>query len=364
MDKSSKTPSVLVVPPDVPSVEKQNTIEKSLPGHDLHVQQEKEDAKEQDIAPCERIISIEDVDQELIDPDFCVSLKEFMWVGTRGQKITTMASLSRLPNLQSICLRSNLIPKLEGISTLSHLTTLELYDNKIKKIPVHEFSSLTSLKKLDLSFNLIKRLEGISHLVHLTHLYVANNRISKIECLENLRNLEVVDLGANRIREIPESEFKNLAKLRELWLGKNKLTKIKGFESLHNLIRLDLQANRLEEIQGLDTLESLEELYMSHQGISSMSGIEKLNKIQTLDISSNKIEHISHINELTLLEECMFLFFFNFEFIFQLEGLAKHAQKMHTLRLEHCPLSKDFEYRTRIAKMFPFLKQLDATFIR
>jgi hypothetical protein len=45
----------------------------------------------------------------------------------------------------------------------------------------------------------------------------------------------------------------------------------------------------------------------------------------------------------------------------QLDILAERTPKLETIYLEGNPLSQDNEYRTKVVKRLPHLKQLDAT---
>lgn len=51
-----------------------------------------------------------------------------------------------------------------------------------------------------MSFNLIKTIENLGCLVKVTKLFLVSNKISKIEGLQNLLQLEMLELGANKIR--------------------------------------------------------------------------------------------------------------------------------------------------------------------
>ena len=162
-----------------------------------------------------------------------------------------------------------------------------MYDNREE---YETRSNLTRLSILDMSFNRIKKVQALDQLVNLRKLYLANNRLSEIpeDAFKSLRCLEVIDLGANRIRKMG-SYLNVLENLKELWLGKNKIEKIEGIDKLKNLVRLDVQSNRLTSVESLPSLPNVEELYLSHNAIKSMDGVQRLPKLQTCDMSSNRI---------------------------------------------------------------------------
>lgn len=55
-------------------------------------------------------------------------------------------------------------------------------------------------RSLDLSFNLIKVIENLGCLTKLKKLYLVQNKVSKVEGLQNFSQLEMLELGANKIR--------------------------------------------------------------------------------------------------------------------------------------------------------------------
>ena len=89
---------------------------------------------------------------------------------------------------------------MDGINeNLSTLTKLELYDNQIEKIS--SISFLRNLIILDISFNSIRDMSPVSMCSPtLEELYIAQNKLRKIEGISHLTNLRILDLGANRIR--------------------------------------------------------------------------------------------------------------------------------------------------------------------
>lgn len=56
------------------------------------------------------------------------------------------------------------------------------------------------LRILDISFNLLRNIEGVDKLTRLKKLFLVNNKISKIENISTLHQLQMLELGSNRIR--------------------------------------------------------------------------------------------------------------------------------------------------------------------
>ena len=165
-------------------------------------------------------------------------------------------------------------------------------------------------------------------------------------------NLEILDLGMNRIRKIEGLE--NLSSLQELWLGKNKIVKIEGLDALANLKRISIQSNRLTEMgNGLAPLINLEELYLSHQGIGAIEGLDGLRKLNTIDISHNRLTSTNGIpvDDLPELED-LWLNGNKISEYAEVDRLAPLGATLHTIYLQHNPLAKDFEYRKRVKATF------------
>lgn len=57
---------------------------------------------------------------------------------------------------------------------------------------------------LDLSFNNIEVIDGLSHLTELEDLTLFNNRINRIENMDSLTKLQVLSLGNNKLTEIED----------------------------------------------------------------------------------------------------------------------------------------------------------------
>jgi protein phosphatase 1 regulatory subunit 7 len=79
------------------------------------------------------------------------------------------------------------------------LQELVLRDNKLMKIP--DVSIFKKLLVFDVSFNEITSLQGLSKVSsNLKELYVSKNEVTKIEEIDHLHQLQILELGSNRLR--------------------------------------------------------------------------------------------------------------------------------------------------------------------
>ncbi len=205
------------------------------------------------------------------------------------------------------------------------------------------------------------------------NLDLANNKIKSIQGLSSLVHLRKIDLGANRIRKMDESELSGLVNLEELWLGKNKIEKIEGISSLKKLRRLDVQSNRLTSIEGLTgQIDSLEELYLARNGIDDEGAMKEgglqlqFTNLTTIDLSKNRLKtcrpfaHLDSLNDLWLSENEIG----TFEDVEHLSRLGtRDGAELTEVYFEHNPIYKDFEYRKKLKEIIPSLVQIDANII-
>uniref|UniRef100_UPI0035901D9B protein phosphatase 1 regulatory subunit 7 isoform X2 n=1 Tax=Myxine glutinosa TaxID=7769 RepID=UPI0035901D9B len=273
-------------------------------------------------------------------------------------RIGKIERFETLRNVRVLCLRQNVIKKIENLESLTMLQELDLNDNLLTRI--ENLNALESLEILDLSFNSLRKIEGLERLSKLKKLFLVNNKIVKVEKLEHLQELEMLELGSNRIRVL--ENFEKLLRLEELFLGKNKITKLQNLDYFANLMVLSLQSNRLTKIEGLRFLVNLQELYLSHNGIEIIEGLENNRKLTTLDIASNRIKKIENLNHLVHLQE----FWMNDNLISNWNDLDElnNAKELQTIYLERNPLHQDPQYRRKIMLVLPWVQQIDATFVR
>ncbi|XP_066524596.1 LOW QUALITY PROTEIN: leucine-rich repeat and guanylate kinase domain-containing protein [Hoplias malabaricus] len=165
-------------------------------------------------------------------------------------QISTMKDLSAYTSLCKLMLDYNCFSEIRGLEKCSSLTHLSVAHNKISRI-----SGLTGLplKHLCLRGNLIKKIENLHSLRNLQVLDLSSNRIHSLSGLQNLHFLGSVNLESNMISEVKEAtHVHDLSLLRELNLKRNPVKDQPDYRLamiflLHRLTLLDEQSVTTEE---------------------------------------------------------------------------------------------------------------------
>lgn len=234
-----------------------------------------------------------------------------------------------------------------------------------KKSFVRPYGALT---KLDFSYNQLRHVTGLDSLAPtLKELYLVENKLKVVEGLDKLVNLELLELGGNRLRKI-DTGLENLVNLRQLWLGKNKIVRIgKSLHQLHKLELLSLQANRILTLEpdnfpnGVHT--ALREVYLSENGIQVIEHLEHLHTLRTLDLSFNPIAHINeaviNVTTMPVLHE-FWLTDGKINLWDEVGKLACFSTTLRTVYLERNPIEQDKRYRDKVYLYLPFVTQIDS----
>ncbi|KAK9275670.1 hypothetical protein L1049_022937 [Liquidambar formosana] len=280
---------------------------------------------------------------------------------TSNRLATLDPRIGLLSCLKKLSLRQNLFEDagIEPIAlweAISGLEELVLRDNKLTKIP--DASIFKRLLVFDVSFNEISSLNGLSKVSNtLKELYVSKNEVTKIEEIDHFIELQILELGSNRLR-VMES-LQNLTNLQELWLGRNRI-RVVNLCGLKCIKKISLQSNRLTSMKGFEDCVALEELYLSHNGIAQMEGLSTLVNLRILDVSSNKLTSVNDIENLTRLEDL----WLNDNQIVSVEGIAEAVsgsrEKLTTIYLEHNPCANSPNYSATLRRIFPNIQQIDS----
>ncbi|XP_014259123.1 toll-like receptor 6 [Cimex lectularius] len=189
----------------------------------------------------------------------------------------------------------------DTFSGLVRLVVLNLGHNQLSKIDAQIFQDLYSLQILNLEHNQIECIaEGaFVTLSNLHALTLSHNRLTTIEPfhMAGLYVLNQLFLDHNKIDEIDEKAFKNCSNLHDLGLSGNSLKEVPaGISELRFLETLDLGENRITNIvgssfQGLDQLYGLR-LIDNHIVNVTKDTFSTLPSLQVLNLAYNKIEHV------------------------------------------------------------------------
>ncbi|CAL6024651.1 Leucine_rich repeats-containing protein [Hexamita inflata] len=126
----------------------------------------------------------------------------------------------------------------------------------------------------------------------LKSLSLINCQITKICGIQQMYQLEILDMSANRLRNIAELNF--LIKLQTLNLSKNQLNDDSKL-SLPSLTKLDVSNNQIQCLNVILNCENLSLLDLSQNQLVDISQIHKLKKLTELNLSFNNIQSISEI---------------------------------------------------------------------
>ncbi|KAH9817397.1 leucine-rich repeat-containing protein 40-like [Teratosphaeria destructans] len=178
--------------------------------------------------------------------------------------------------LELLDLHGNTLQSLPmGLRRLERLTVLNLAHNKLDNDCLDVVSQITSLKELRLGYN-----------------NIAGSLPTNI-C--GLRHLEVLDVQANKILDLPEA-LHELVSLRVLNLAGNQMTTV-PMDSLHDLplIELDVSSNALiASLWPLGSIKShptLQVLNVANNSLASLVFAEGLGlpHLKVLDVTNNRL---------------------------------------------------------------------------
>lgn len=163
---------------------------------------------------------------------------------------------------------------------------------------------LRNLKILDLSDNKIKDITPLSKLKDLIQLDLSNNRITDISKLGTLTGLTSLSLGGNYISDI--TILSKLINLEGLDLRYNNISNITPLAEMNQLLYLDLDSNKISDITPLSNLHNLDNLCISDNKISDITALSGLfNLSGLLALSDNNISNINALDNMVNLESLM-----------------------------------------------------------
>ena len=229
---------------------------------------------------------------------------------------------STMPRLQYLYLKNNNLTQPPQFpwnnSTLEIFRALRKTEYSIEQ-DVHVAKNIY-VRGLDLSYNKIEDLSSHEFRGFLHIIRVEGNGLKSVgpTCFSNLRGIQTIDLGRNKLTSLPKNLFQGLSSLLNIYVGKNHLSFLEQnlFEGLENIKRIHLEHNNLASLpDGLfRSLRSLEVVrldankitkieqnpFLKHSGLRQLNlGNNKLSsfpswifgliKIEVIDLSFNEL---------------------------------------------------------------------------
>ncbi|KAK8393244.1 hypothetical protein O3P69_013333 [Scylla paramamosain] len=215
------------------------------------------------------------------------------------QTLGGVVALGPMVNLQHLDLTRNNIGELPTgtFRQLSGLKILKLAVNSMRQVDEDAFDGLSSLETLHLDDDNILSIPwtALAKVGTLTELSLDYNRVGVIsaDSLQTLTGLHQLSIAHNIIRELPPGTFSNFTSLESLNLYGNQLQNIipESLIGLRNSLKsLNLGLNRLNELPQFD-FPLLESLVLSKNNITSLPSdvFVLLPELKMLDLSENHL---------------------------------------------------------------------------
>jgi len=168
---------------------------------------------------------------------------------------------------KELILRHEAFPEnLELYSKLSKIST----DGYIYNfIPYERILCKDSLVCLDFSNGMLIYFDG-QHFPNLDTLILKNNRIDWVLNFNNLRELKLLDLSGNRLKDIGSFKIESLQNLVKLDISRNMITDIPiEFFTMPNIEEIDLRNNNISNLPISSYSHSLKRIVLSGNSLSN-----------------------------------------------------------------------------------------------
>ena len=126
--------------------------------------------------------------------------------------------------------------------------------------------------------------------------------ITEIKNIDTMVNLQILNLGGNKITEIKNIDY--MVNLHCLDLSENRITEIENINTIVNLQSLDLSKNMIIEIKNIDKMDNLNYLYLNNNMITEIKNLDNLVNLQVLSVYNTTITEIplTILNNINLID--------------------------------------------------------------
>ncbi|XP_063706151.1 leucine-rich repeat-containing protein 15-like [Culicoides brevitarsis] len=169
---------------------------------------------------------------------------------------------------------------------------LDIDNNAIRSLYVGR--QARKVLRLDAQSNMISKLR-CDHNPKLVGLILTNNSLTDLSCIAKMRRLEMLFLGANKIRQLERSTFVNLINLVTLSLENNEIEFLEPglFEQQLGLRTLTLSNNKLRQFDGniFASTNAIDTIHINANHLTTITyeGIKQaLPHLSIVDVSENE----------------------------------------------------------------------------
>ena len=244
--------------------------------------------------------------------------------------IKKIENLTNLPMLRSLELNNNLLYRLDDVQILQksspELTELNLSHNALCDVKGYRMFVLRRMPKLKLfdyhEVNPDEQSEAVSGDITLTDEVLRKHCHTKLRsgwssatvpavAGEVARGGQDADSWRRLVQEV-EFDHQGLRKLQNLdgMIGlrrasfcDNELTKVEGLEACTALEELILEENRISQLDGMKSLAYLKRLDLGKNRLCRIEGLEHLTRLTQLSVEDNEIDTLAGLSKLQNLME-------------------------------------------------------------
>jgi len=187
-----------------------------------------------------------------------------------------------------------------GLGLSRYITSVSLKRVRAAAIPVAALETSTELRNLVWTSSGIESVEAgaFGATVYLQRLDLGDNRLVQLpsDVFHPLHQLQYLNLTGNRLVALPRQLFYGLDRLQEIRLAANQLAVLpyQAFAPVRELVRLDLSGNRLVSLpdHSFRPNKQLQELWLAGNRLTKLPSrlFSGLSQLHALDLADNEID--------------------------------------------------------------------------
>ncbi|THH08110.1 hypothetical protein EW145_g2933 [Phellinidium pouzarii] len=247
-------------------------------------------------------------------PNECTGLISLVSLDCRRNNISDLLLISKLHRLQQLLVDHNAVRTLDLVVGPCIMTSHDISYAKLSSLDDNTFLHFTALETLRIDHNAFRYIpETLGLLTRLVTLTCSDNQIEILpESIGNLQRLGILDAHNNNFPIEPFGTFDTFPDVpsvkgpqpKRLYLRENRLSKeaLYSLMMLRELHVLNLSFNNIRELPSsfFRNLISLEEIYLSGNKFSTIptedlivlpSELNKLKRLMVLDVGSNVLNY-------------------------------------------------------------------------